>query len=172
MANQEKANKAAEKLARTTRDSYQTVLDHVVGVQERNVRFAQSVVDDSIKEFRHQAESNRAMTQELVERTEKQRDAYQALVQESVDAYMDFAYAPFEYYKKGLEVAEEAVEKAAPNGEVPIADYDQLNVEQVKVRTEKLSAAQIRRIRDYEKKHKNRETLVEQFDKKLKATSA
>ena len=104
----EKANEAAEKLAETTRDSYQTVVDHTVGLQERNVRFAQDIVDDSIKELRHQAESNRAMTQELVERFEKQRDAYQALVERSLDAYMDLAYAPFSYYKEGLQAAKEA----------------------------------------------------------------
>ncbi len=40
MVNTEKANKAIERLAETTRDSYQTVLDHAVGLQERNVRFA------------------------------------------------------------------------------------------------------------------------------------
>jgi len=101
----EKANEAAEKLAETTRDSYQTMVDHAVGLQERNVRFAQGIVDDSIKEVRHQAESNRAMTQELVERVEKQRDAYQALVGQSIDAYMDLAYAPFSYYKEGLQAA-------------------------------------------------------------------
>ena len=99
----EKANEAVEKLAETTRDSYQTVVDHTVGLQERNVRFAQGIVDDSIKELRHQAESSRAMTQELVERFEKQRDAYQALVERSLDAYMDLAYAPFSYYKEGLQ---------------------------------------------------------------------
>ena len=103
--NVEKANKAAEKLAETTRDSYQTVVDHAVGLQERNVRFAQGVVDGSIKELRHQAESNRAMTQELVERVEKQRDAYQTLVGQSLDAYMDLAHAPLSYYKQGLQAA-------------------------------------------------------------------
>lgn len=102
----EKANEAAEKLAETTRDSYQTVVDHTVGLQGRNVRFAQGIVDESIKELRHQAESSRAMTQELVEqRFEKQRDAYQALVERSLDAYMDLAYAPFSYYKEGLQAA-------------------------------------------------------------------
>ena len=106
--NVEKANKAAEHLAEATRDSYQTVLDHAVGLQERNVRFAQGIVDDSIKELRYQAESNRAMTQELVERIEDQRDAYQELVEQSVDAYMDLAYAPFSYYKEGLEAARKA----------------------------------------------------------------
>lgn len=103
--NVEKANKAAEKLAETTRDSYQTVVNHTVGLQERNVRFAQSLVDDSIKELRHQIESNRAMTRELVERVEKQRDAYQTLIGQSLDAYMDLAYAPLSYYKEGLQAA-------------------------------------------------------------------
>ncbi len=103
--NVEEANKAAEKLAETTRDSYQTVVDHAVGLQERNVRFAQGVVDGSIKELRHQAESNRAMTQELAERVEKQRDAHQSLVEQSFDAYMDLAYAPLSYYKQGLQAA-------------------------------------------------------------------
>ncbi len=100
-----KANEAAEKLAETTRDCYQTVIDHAVGLQERNVRFAQGIVDDSIEELRHQVESNRAMSQELVERVEKQRDAYQALVERSLDAYMDLAYAPFSYYREGLQAA-------------------------------------------------------------------
>ena len=109
MANMDKANKAAERLAETTRDSFGTALDHAVGLQERNVRFAQGLVDSSIKELRYQAESNRAVTQELVERAEKQRDAFQTLVEESVDAYMDLAYAPFSYYKEGLEAARKAV---------------------------------------------------------------
>ncbi len=41
------------------------------------------------------------MTQELVERFEKQREAYQTLVEQSLDAYINFAYAPLSYYKEG-----------------------------------------------------------------------
>jgi hypothetical protein len=109
VATMEKANRAAEQLARTTGDSYKAVVDHVVALQERNVRFAQGLVDDSIKELRTQVESNRAMTQELVDRAEKQRDAFQVLVEESIDAYMDLAYVPFSYYKEGLEAAKKVV---------------------------------------------------------------
>ena len=108
MANTDKANKAVENMAEVTKNSYQTVIDHTVALQERNVRFAQGVVDNSIKEIRQQAESNRAMTQELVERAEKQRDAFQTMVEEGVNAYMDLAYAPFSYYKEGLEYAKKA----------------------------------------------------------------
>ncbi len=109
MVDIQKANEAVERLAETTRDSYQTVLDHAVGMQERNVRFAQGLVDSSIKELRYQAESNRSVVGELVERAEKQRDAFQTLVEESVDTYMDLVYAPFSYYKEGLEAAKKVV---------------------------------------------------------------
>ncbi len=106
--NVERANEAAEKLAEATRDSYRTVVDHAVGLQERNVRFAQGVVDGSIEELRNQAESNRAMTREIMERFEKQRDAYQTLVEQSLGAYMDLAYAPLSYYKEGLQATKKA----------------------------------------------------------------
>ena len=109
MATMEKVNRVSEQLAQTTGDSYKTVIDHVVALQERNVRFAQGLVEGSIKELRSQVESNRAMTQELVERVEKQREAFQTLLEESVDAYVDLAYVPFSYYKEGLQTARKVV---------------------------------------------------------------
>ena len=111
MVTTEKTNKAVERLAETTRDSYQTVVDHAVGLQERNVRFAQGMVDGTIKELRHQAESNRSVVGELFERAEDQRDAYRTLVEQSLDAYMDLAYAPFTYYKEGLEATRKAARR-------------------------------------------------------------
>jgi methyl-accepting chemotaxis protein len=102
----DEANRAVERLAQSTRDSFETVVGHVAGLQERNVRFAQELVDRSIREFRSQAESNRAMTRELVERAEHGRDALERLARESVDAYMDLVYAPLSYYEENLENAE------------------------------------------------------------------
>ncbi len=39
MATMEKANRAAEQLAKTTGDSYKTVVDHMMALQERNSKF-------------------------------------------------------------------------------------------------------------------------------------
>src|SRR3712207_9560447 len=97
----EKANRAAERLARTTGDSYKTVLDHTVALQERNVRFWQGTLDGVVREIREQAESNRALTRELVERAEGQRGVVLTLIGESVAAYMDLVYDPFAYYPQG-----------------------------------------------------------------------
>jgi hypothetical protein len=168
VATKKKANGAAEQLARTTGDSYKTVIDHVVALQERNVRFAQGLVDDSIKELRSQAESNWAMTQELVERAERQREAFQTLLEESVNAYVDLVCAPFAYFRQGLRLVEGEVSGVG----FPIPNYDEMNVAEIRERLDGLTAAQIREIREYEKRNKNRETLIEQFDRKLKAASA
>ena len=167
MATIEKANRAAEQLAKTTGDSYKTVIDHVVALQERNVRFAQGLVDGSIRELRSQVESNRAMTQELVDRAERQRGAFRTLIEESVDAYVDLLYTPLAYFRQGLRLVETEVTDG-----FPIPNYDELNVEEVKGMLDGLTAAQIREVREYEKRNKDRETLIEQFDRKLKAASA
>ena len=111
MATMEQTNRAVQRLAENTRDSYQTVVDHAVGLQERNVRFAQGVVDGTIKELRHQAESNRTVVGELFERADEQRDAYRTLVEQSLDAYMDLAYAPLTYYKENLEATRRTVRR-------------------------------------------------------------
>ncbi len=108
MGDGEKVTGALEGFVRTTRDSYERVLDHAAAMQEGNVRFAQEMVEGSITELREQAESNRAMALELAERADKQRHALQQIVEESLDAYTDLAFAPLSYYKEDLTVAGKA----------------------------------------------------------------
>ena len=167
MATMEKAAEATKQAMTTTGDSYKTVLDHTVALQERNVKFWQGMFETGAREIRQQAESNRAMTQELVERVEKQRDVLQTLVVEGVDAYMDLAYAPLSYYKQGLKL----VETEVTEGGFPISGYDDLNVEEVGKELDNLPAQELREVREYEKANKNRETVIGQIDRKLKPAS-
>jgi hypothetical protein len=91
MASRERADVAAERLAKISQDSYQRVLDHIMALQERNTRFARDMLDAFYREYRQQVEANRAMTQELLEHAEEQ-----------YEAYMDLFYAPLSYYKESL----------------------------------------------------------------------
>ena len=159
-------NQTAGRLARASGDSYKLVIDHVVARQERNMRFAQEMFGGTVREIRPQAQSNRALARELVERAEIQRDAFRTLIGESVDAYTELLYAPLAYYRQGLRLVES--EEAG----FPIAGYDELNVKEIGDRLDGMSAAEIRKVREYEKRNKDRETLIEQFDRKLKAASA
>ena len=91
MESRERADVAAERFVKTAQDSYQRFLDHTMTLQERNTRFVQDMLDAFYREYRQQAEANRAVTQELLEHAEEQ-----------YEAYMDLFYAPLSYYKEGL----------------------------------------------------------------------
>src|SRR5919112_2706631 len=91
--------------------------------------------------------------------------------------------------KQGLRVAEEAAErtdkilrqteKATHEAELRTAvfsalgttDYDALTVEEVARRIDGFPAEQLKKVREFEKDHKNRETLIEQIDRKIRANS-
>ena len=91
--------------------------------------------------------------------------------------------------RQGLRVAEEATErtedvlrrteKATREAELRTAvfsalgtaDYDALTVEEVSKRIDGLSNDQLRKVREFEKNNKDRDTLVAQIDRKIKANS-
>lgn len=92
--------------------------------------------------------------------------------------------------RQGLRVAEEATEqtekvlrqtekatkeaelRTAVFGALQTTNYEELSVAEISKRLDGLSTEQLRKVREYEKQNKNRETLIEQFDRKLRAASA
>ena len=91
--------------------------------------------------------------------------------------------------KQGLRVAEDTAErtekvlrqteKATHEAELRTAvfsalgttDYDGLSVDEVSRRIDGLPAEQLKKVREFEKDHKNRETLIAQIDRKIRANS-
>jgi hypothetical protein len=64
-----------------------------------------------------------------------------------------------------------AAKKAAPSkaaANLPIEDYDNLNVAQIVARLMSLSQAELRQVRTYEKRHKNRAGVLTRIDGALK----
>jgi len=85
---------------------FQTVADSAVAAQERNVKFSENLLENGTEILKSHAESTRALMQTLVEQSQKQQEAFQALTREAWDAYMGFFSAPFSYYEQTLETAE------------------------------------------------------------------
>jgi hypothetical protein len=89
--------------------------------------------------------------------------------------------------RQGLRVAEEATERTedvlrqtekatreaelrtAVLGALKTANYDELSVAEVSRRIEGLPTEQLMKVREFEKQNKNRETLLEQIDRKIRA---
>ena len=91
--------------------------------------------------------------------------------------------------RQGLRIAEEATgqteevlrqtERATREAELRTtvftalgtANYDELSVDDISKRLNGLSNDQLQKVREYEKRNKNRETLIEQIDRKIRANS-
>ncbi len=101
-----KVNEAAWNMVKSIREANEAIADSAVATQERNVKFVQSMYTNGIEVLKSQAESTDTLSLELAEQAHKQQEAFQALMHESVDAYVSFLYAPFSYYKQALDFAD------------------------------------------------------------------
>ena len=63
-----------------------------------------------------------------------------------------------------------AMRSAGQTASFPIAGYDEMNVDEVSKRLNDLSVEELQLVRDYEERNKRRETLLEQMDRKIRAS--
>jgi hypothetical protein len=82
------------------------------------------------------------------------------MTQEVMSTYSQLFNIPISYAKEGLRDAQ-----------FPIEGYDELTVEEVSGRLEALSAEELREVRDYEERTKNRGTILEQLDRRIRGGS-
>jgi len=182
----DKTGETAQVMAKTAQDSAYVVSDFVVKSQELNTRFAQRVFESYSDVLRKQTELTQDMVQELFEKAEDQNEFFQKFYGQWTDAMgsipgVGTMYNPFAVQRQGLRLAEtatknaqattERVVEASTNGGFPISGYDELNVGEVAAKLDSLTVEQLKKVREYEKRNKNRETVVDQIDRKIKAAS-
>ena len=85
---------------------FQTWADSAIAAQERNVRYAQSIVQNGTDVLKSHVDSTRSLLQILAEQSQKQQETFQELVRESWDTYVDLLFTPFSYYRQAVETAE------------------------------------------------------------------
>lgn len=100
--NADRTNEAAKNLVKLAQESSKALTETAITVQERNLAFAQSVLENGIEVLKSHAESTRTIMQELVEQARKQQvgpEGLQALVDNAVAAQernTQFAQSVFE----------------------------------------------------------------------------
>ncbi len=100
-------NEVTEELADTARESYNAAVDRAFAAQEGNMRLTQSFFEDWADAFQDQAELNRQALHRVAELAREQREVFQELTRESLNAYDGFLDSLFSYYKEALEEPEE-----------------------------------------------------------------
>jgi hypothetical protein len=73
---------------------------------------------------------------------------------------------------RAVDAMASGAEQAAETVAFPIEGYDDMNVDEISGRLNGLSVEELQLVRDYEERNKGRETLLEQMDRKIRATSS
>jgi hypothetical protein len=172
----DKMGEPTQTMVRTSQESARIFTDYAVKAQELNTQFARRAVETWIDGMRKQTELSQEMAKQLFGKVEEQADLYRSYFGQwgNVPA-MRFPFAGmandamFPLQRQGMRLVRNAEETVA-TVTFPIAGYDEKNVDEISARLDSLSDEQIQHLRDYEKAHKNRQSLIERFDSKLRAS--
>jgi hypothetical protein len=99
--------------------------------------------------------------QTFQQQAQEQQQSFQQMTQEVMSTYSQLWNIPLSYAKEGLK-----------DVQFPIEGYDELTVEEVAARLDALSTEDLRKVRDYEERNKNRETILEQLDRRIRGGSS
>lgn len=162
-------NGSVERLAEATLGSWEAVADAVARQQEWAARFALGWTEESIGMLKGQAEANLRLAETLREQSEKQAEALQILMRESTVAWVDLLFASVLGSGEAAGASEGSARREAREDgrRLPVEDYDRLSVEEISRRLEGLTADEVRELKTYERAHKKRASLLEQFDSAL-----
>src|SRR5215208_6519728 len=117
----------------------------------------QQTLQQTAQQWMEQAQTQQQTFQQQVQ---EQQQSFQQMTQEVLGSYSKLFNIPLSYAKEGLRDAR-----------FPIEDYDELTVEEISARLGALSSEELREVRDYEERNKNRETVLEQLDRKIRGSS-
>jgi hypothetical protein len=88
------------------RETSQAVADTLVTLQDRNLRFAQSLFLNWMEVLTQQTQSTQRLQQQWGQQTQKQQDAFQRLASASMQIYLDFLFAPFAFSRQPVDTTE------------------------------------------------------------------
>ena len=117
----------------------------------------QQTLQQTAQQWMEQAQQQQ---QTFQEQAQQQQQSFQQMTQEVMSTYSQLWNIPISYAKEGLKDAQ-----------FPIEGYDELTVEEASGRLGALSTEDLREVRDYEERNKNRETVLEQLDRRIRGGS-
>jgi signal transduction histidine kinase len=117
----------------------------------------QQTLHQTAQQWMEQAQQQQ---QSFQQQAQLQQQSFQQMAQEVVSSYSQLFNIPLSYAKEGLKDAR-----------FPIEGYDGLTVEEISGRIGGLSTDDLREVRDHEERTKNRETILEQLDRKIRSGS-
>ena len=103
------------------------------------------------------------LAQQFLPQSQQQQQQFQQMSEQWVGSYMGFVDAHLDY-------AQYAARRA--QGLPPIKGYDELSVDEVTEHLDELSVEETGEVKAYERRNKNRESLIKRMDQKINAASS
>jgi len=135
----------------------------------------EEALDEAVKNGQITAKGARTLAADLVKRGRKQTDDVLGDLEQLLGRGRDeIGGRTSRARKRAAKAASPALAKvdkarraAGVGPNFPILEYDELNVAQVQSRLSDLTPAQLRKVRDHEKRNANRKTILNAIEKKL-----
>jgi hypothetical protein len=153
----EKQQQYSQQMTQELMNTYMQLLNTPGSYLSGQAEQQQQTIQQTAQQWMEQAQQQQ---QTFQQQAQQQQQSFQQMTQEVMSTYSELWNIPLSYAKQGLRDAQ-----------FPIEDYDELTVEEVNERLGALSAEDLREVRDYEERNKNRETILEQLDRRIRGGS-
>lgn len=147
----------SQQMTQEMMETYMQLLDTPGSYLSGQAEQQQQTLQQTTRQWMEQAQQQR---QTFQQQAQQQQQAFQQMTQEVINTYAQLFNVPLSYARKGLRDAG-----------FPIENYDDLNADDLLKRAAGLSAEELRVVRDYEERNKNRDTVLEQLDRRIRSGS-
>jgi polyhydroxyalkanoate synthesis regulator phasin len=133
-------------------------------------RHIEEVTEDAVRRGRMTRDDAQQIIQSLLQRGTRQTEEFLTDLERLLGRGRDIEEAAARRPSAGSTQRGEARRSRPrrPASTPPIPRYDQLSAAEVQERLDGLTAAELRRLRDYERRHANRKTVLDQVERKLR----
>jgi chromosome segregation ATPase len=196
---QRRAQEATRKFTQASTNTYMNLLDSIYSFYQGGTTRAQRRAEEA-ESRAEEAEKSTAEAQRRVEQAEERAEKAEGSTEEAerraeeaekrsseaeeragkAEKRAEEAERRVEEAKRSTEQAERRAEEAEMGSseadvqggdDLPLADYDSLNIRQISERLDELSVEEIRHLRDYEVGNKDRSTLVNRLNSRIEGAS-
>src|SRR5215213_4975596 len=154
----EKQQQNSQQMTQELINTYMQLLNTPGSYLSGQAEQQQQTLQQTAQQWMEQAQTQQ---QTFQQQAQEQQQSFQQMTQEVLGSYSQLFNIPISYAKEGLRDAQ-----------FPIEGYDQLTVEEVSGRLGSLAAEELREVRDYEERTKNRDTILEQLDRRIRSGSS
>src|SRR5215204_1307859 len=153
----EKQQQYSQQMTQELMNTYMQLLNTPGSYLSGQAEQQQQTLQQTAQQWMEQAQQQQ---QAFRQQAQQQQQAFQEMTQEVLSTVTQLFNIPISYAQEGVRGAR-----------FPIEGYDELTVEEVSGRLGGLSAEELRVVRDHEERNKNRETVLEQLDRKIRGGS-